>query len=150
MSYFDIKVKLQSSVTPIVQVQPSDTIRYVKTKVEEMWGIPVDLQCLVFADKELEDLCLLGDCGIRGTAILELVIRRKLMQIYIATFGRRFGLDVDPSYTVENVKAMIQVCARRFFIIRRIECIRCELLRPVITGVCQSICHANSLCKHGR
>jgi len=115
MSYFDIKVKLQSSVTPIVQVQPSDTIRYVKTKVEEMWGIPLDLQCLVFADKELEDLCLLGDCGIRGTAILELVIRRKLMQIYIATFGRRFGLDVDPSYTVENVKAMIQVCERRCF-----------------------------------
>jgi len=31
----------------------------------------------------------------------------------------------------------------------RIECTRCRLLRPIIPGVRQSVCHVASLCKHG-
>jgi len=31
----------------------------------------------------------------------------------------------------------------------RIECMRCSLLRSMISGVCQPVCYAASLCKHG-
>ena len=92
-----------------LDVKGSDTVKNVKSKIQDEIGIKTDQQRLVFAGKQLEDECTLADCNIKDKSTLHMDVRFTEGVIFVKTLtGETITLEVEASDTIKNVKMMIQ------------------------------------------
>jgi ubiquitin C len=101
-------------LTITVEVGSLDTIGMVKSKIQGTHGFPIGQQCLIFADKQLEDDNTLTDLNISKDSTLLLVLRPagpvvwNRMQIFLKMFdGKTETLLLESSDTIDSVKVKI-------------------------------------------
>ena len=83
------------------------TVNNLKAKIQDAEGIPQDQQQIFFDDQQLEDGHTLIKYNIEDDSTLDLVLRS--MHIFVKTLtGKTITLEVEPSDTIDNVKAKIQ------------------------------------------
>ena len=100
-----IKTQLEKYLS--LHVELSSTIESIKESIQNIEGIPISLQQLVFNGKQLEDVCTLCNYNIQMDSIIHLVLQD--MQIYVKMpIERTITLKVRTSDTVQHMKAMIQ------------------------------------------
>ena len=95
--------------TITINVEPSDTIEHVKTKIDGKEGFPPDQQKLKFAGKVLEGGRTLSDYNIQNNSTLHLALSPGYMQVSVMTpFKNSITLIVHSSDIIENVKVKIK------------------------------------------
>lgn len=93
-----------------LEVEPSNSIKNVKSQIQEKENILSEQIILSFAEKDLKDDETLNDCGVQKGSVLHMKFRHKnLVEIFIETlYDKAFILEFDRSDTVEFVKSEIE------------------------------------------
>ncbi len=105
-----IFVKIPSGKTITLCIKLSDTIKKVKSMIQDEEGIPPYKQLLMFANKQLKDSLTVCEYNIKMESTLNLILgSRDHMLIFVKTLsGITLDLCVEPSYTIKEIKFIIQ------------------------------------------
>ena len=98
-SAMQILVKILTEKHITLEVEPTDRIEDVKSKIQEQEGIPSEQQILIFAGKELEDGHTLQDYSIQKDSTLHLKFK-----IWDGTIDTEWytGHESDESYSIST------------------------------------------------
>ena len=98
-----IYVKNLTGKTNPIEVEPSFTIRDVKSKLQMQEGVPVNQQKLIYGRDNLEDDRTLTEYKIRTESTLHLILRRKdNLKINGNAFAPQFNFTYPQAGNIEN------------------------------------------------
>ena len=106
---YQINVQYENKLNFKLNIEPFNTIRDIKNKIQEKIKIDPDEQTLIFIkNKEvLEDNATLGDYNIESSCTLLLYLRKNTYEIFVKTLNKTIAFDVDPFDTIEKIKEKI-------------------------------------------
>jgi len=105
--YIFVKISTEKTIT--LEIDPGDTVKDVKVKIQDLEGIPQDHQRLIFRGRWLSyDHCTLSHYNIQKGSTLHVVLCSHSYGIFVKILiGKTLRYEVDASTTIEGVKAQI-------------------------------------------
>ena len=104
-----ISIKTSTRKTLNLEMEPNDTIKSLRIKVQDIEGPSCSNQRILFEGKRLTDNLTLSECQVQNGSILHLVQRESSTLIFVKGFtGETHCLDVDLYDLVSEVKEKLK------------------------------------------